>query len=461
MQVDTISNMAGSISSITKDSDNQYGVNAQSAPKTAQFEDTLKKASEDTSKAYENQNNLKTDSTSHDSDSSSVKKSKNNNDNNRGSSKVKSNTKNDSKDKSKIKNNVKDNVKIKDNSKNQDTHDTSEDKKKIDDLLNVLFQILNLNGSTQDLDKLDQYLKSSADKLSDLKEICKKLNIGSDTLIDMLKNSIENTNADAIQKSSTSDAEIFKSILNYSSTVLNPSDVKDNKQNIMLSKIKNMINSLINSSNQNAAVKQDIKSGAMNDSKGENTGEAQTNDSSILEKLTGNIDSKMDKVTNFMSMLKASDAENTNVLPESITVNKATLPNDIIKAVKYMENNSIKNLTVKIQPKELGELYIKVTMENGELKADISASSKDAYNILNSNLLDIQNKLNDSNIKIQNFTLNAYEDPTYFSNDSGRENHESESGSKNKRSAESFNGIEAADDDKNYAKLSNNINLFA
>lgn len=457
MQVDTISNMAGSISSITKDSDNQYGVNAKSAPKTAQFEETLKKVSEETSQTYENQNNLKTDSTSHDSDGSSVKKSKNDND--KDSSKVKSNTKSDSKDKSKIKNNMKDNLKVKDNSEDEDTHDTSEDKKKIDDLLNMLFQILNLNGSTQDLDKLDQYLKSSADKLSDLKEICKELNIGSDTLIDMLKSSIENANA--VQKSSTSDADILKSILNYSSTVLNPSDVKDNRQNRMLSKIKNMINSLINSSNQNADVKQDLKNGAMNDSKGENTGEAQTNDSSILEKLTGNIDSKMDKVTNFMSMLKASDAENTNVLPESITVNKATLPNDIIKAVKYMENNSIKNLTVKIQPKELGELYIKVTMENGELKAAISASSKDAYNVLNSNFLDIQNKLNDSGIKIQNFTLNAYEDPTYFSNDSGRENHESESGSKNKRSAESFNGIEAADDDKNYAKLSNNINLFA
>lgn len=460
MQADTISSMAGSVSSITKDAGSEYSMNAKSVSQNSSFKDVLNKSAQGSSGVCQVQNNTQTGSTNNKYESS-VKNSTNDNSDCSG---VKKTAKNASKDKSKIKNSSKDSAKVKDD----DIKDASSNKKMADSLLNMLFQILNLNGSITNFAQFEKNFENSPDKLSYLNKICKGLNIGDDALADMLKNSIAQGNAGTISneilnalKSDAPDSDIFKFILNYSSKNLNSSAAKDDKQNAMLGRIKKMISPLLEKSNQNTAVNQDSKNGAMNDSKEGNTGKAQVNGDSILEKLTENKDSKIDKVTNFMSMLKASDAENENVLSQNVVVNKATLPSDIIKAVKYMESSNIKNLTVKIQPKELGELYIKVTMENGALKASVSASNKDAYNVLNANLLDIQNKLSDSGIKIQNFTLNAYEDPTYFSNDSGRENHESERGSKNKRSAESFNGIEAADDDKNYAKLSNNINLFA
>lgn len=82
-----------------------------------------------------------------------------------------------------------------------------------------------------------------------------------------------------------------------------------------------------------------------------------------------------------------------------------------------MEVNDIKNLTVKINPKELGEMVIKITMENGKMKANITANNKEAFNLLNANLQDITDKLQKGTVKIENFSLNLYEDTTFFSND--------------------------------------------
>ncbi|MFU0823738.1 flagellar hook-length control protein FliK [Clostridium sp.] len=135
-------------------------------------------------------------------------------------------------------------------------------------------------------------------------------------------------------------------------------------------------------------------------------------------------DYKFDKVMNLMSHItKSADTVSIN-RAENIVINRDTLVNDIIKSVKYMELNNIKQMTVKIMPKELGEVTIKITMENGLIKANITASNKDAYNLLSSNLQDLNEKLESQQIKIQNFTVDIYNgDTTFFSreNSSGRD----------------------------------------
>ncbi|QBD85177.1 flagellar hook-length control protein FliK, partial [Clostridium tetani] len=140
----------------------------------------------------------------------------------------------------------------------------------------------------------------------------------------------------------------------------------------------------------------------------------------VLKNILGDKeDNKFSKAINFMNQFnKISNVENLDVENiENIVVNKETLNGDVIKVVKYMEVNDIKNLTVKINPKELGEMVIKITMENGKMKANITANNKEAFNLLNANLQDITDKLQKGAVKIENFSLNLYEDTTFFSND--------------------------------------------
>lgn len=156
------------------------------------------------------------------------------------------------------------------------------------------------------------------------------------------------------------------------------------------------------------------------------------NEDKFLEELaSGNkkeSNPKVDKVLSFMNGFQKVD--NTNVIskiPDNITINKDTFAADIIKSVKFMEQNNMKEMTVKIMPKELGEVVIKLTLENGLMKANITASNKEAYNLLNSNLQELNNKLaNNGEIKIQNFTIDIYNgDTTFFSkeNREGQNSH--------------------------------------
>ena len=93
-----------------------------------------------------------------------------------------------------------------------------------------------------------------------------------------------------------------------------------------------------------------------------------------------------------------------------MTVNRQTLDLDIIKNVKFMMKNSVQELKVKIYPKELGEMTIKILSEEGIMRAEIKATSKETYNLLNSNLNEIKKSLVDQNIKIQQVNIGIYND---------------------------------------------------
>lgn len=182
----------------------------------------------------------------------------------------------------------------------------------------------------------------------------------------------------------------------------------------------------------------------------------------ILKSISG--DDKKDKfskavnfINQFNSLNKAQDADLTSV--EKLVVNKDNMVSDIVKAVKYMEVNNTKNLTVKINPKELGEIVINITMESGKMKANITANNKEAFNLLNANISDINDKLQNSNIKIQNFSLNLYEDTTFFKDKQGR-GEESKDHQKNRGKENRIDGVEDIVE-SNVSEDLSNLNIFA
>lgn len=158
------------------------------------------------------------------------------------------------------------------------------------------------------------------------------------------------------------------------------------------------------------------------------------NDDDILSKLlseeitTSNLDEDTLEVKNNMNYEEngvfsdvISSLENRNVFTdkfenEPVTVTKETAPVDIVNNIKYMSRNLIQQLTVKVYPKELGEVTIKLLSEEGIMRADIKATSKETYNLLNSNLEEIKKYLNNENIEIKEVNISLYnEDTTYFS----------------------------------------------
>lgn len=178
---------------------------------------------------------------------------------------------------------------------------------------------------------------------------------------------------------------------------------------------------------------------------------------------------KISKATNFMTHFRNMNTDNTteNVKTQEVVVNKNTFNSDIVKAVKYMENNEIKDLTVKVVPRELGEIVIKLTMEQGVLKANLTAAKKETYNLIHSNLQDIVEKLQAQNteIKVQNLSVNinnGYSDSNFNGNfaenfGSNSNQRQSSNGSVGIASEDNIDAIE----EKEINSDLNNLNILA
>lgn len=190
---------------------------------------------------------------------------------------------------------------------------------------------------------------------------------------------------------------------------------------------------------------------------GSEGGQSSNKADTFLNQLIGNKDKSSDnqyaRVTGVINQILNNNSVK-NVSGETITptIRSSNLSEDIVKSLKYMNNNNVSDMTVKITPQELGEVSIKVTSENGIMKATITASNKDAYNILNSNLNDLSSQLNNQNIKISDVSINIYSgDTTYFKDASSNGNNSEQ---KDKQRSK-VNGISGSTEDDGLEDLQN------
>ncbi|MBU3109442.1 flagellar hook-length control protein FliK [Clostridium gasigenes] len=179
----------------------------------------------------------------------------------------------------------------------------------------------------------------------------------------------------------------------------------------------------------------------------------------LLAKILGGNESA--SLNNQNTLINRLNIKSTEVIKEPMVVSKETMDTDIIKNVKFMMKNAVAELKVKIYPKELGEMTIKLLSEEGILKADIRAISKETYNLLNSNLNDIKKSLEQQNIKIHEVNIGLYsDDPTYHSGENSQDemfkNNENKQG-KNSSKQSGFFTEDLEEDEKLYDDSSVNL----
>lgn len=198
----------------------------------------------------------------------------------------------------------------------------------------------------------------------------------------------------------------------------------------------------------------------------DNSSEWSKNSFDNEEKVLNSIlnDGEDNKVTTKFTLINNSiSSRNIEKVDAPKVINRANMVEDIVKSVKYMNSNNIKELVVRINPKELGEVAIRVIQEDGIMKANLKASSKETYSILSQNLGDIKRYLGEQNIKIQQVDISLYEDTTYFKeefqgqafNQERRENQSS-----NKQMEVNMHLIEE-EFEENEVDMLSNINMLA
>lgn len=175
-------------------------------------------------------------------------------------------------------------------------------------------------------------------------------------------------------------------------------------------------------------------------------------------------DEEDNKVTTKFTLINNNiSSRNIEKVDAPKVINRANMVEDIVKSVKYMNSNNIKELVVRINPKELGEVAIRVIQEDGIMKANLKASSKETYSILSQNLGDIKRYLGEQNIKIQQVDISLYEDTTYF-----KEEFQGQAFNQERREKQPFNkeievnsSLIEEEFEENEVDMLSNINMLA
>lgn len=333
------------------------------------------------------------------------------------------------------------------------------------------------NNPLIDIKFLDINNKNNSAELKDLLKEAKTL---TDTILENIKSkNLDETSVDSYKKELSNKILSLIDLLPKESIEKISSNIGDEDKTKIISSLlslknyenKDEINSKL-SEVKNDTNKTPIVAKVESQLNNESSYDENLNSNDTLKKYDIDENSDEDKILSkiidgdnkgsFSRILNSYDKfnkSNIETIKEPVVVNKQTLDLDIIKNVKFMMKNAMQELKVKVYPKELGEMTIKILSEEGIMRAEIKATSKETYNLLNSNLQDIKKSLSEQNIRIQEVNIGIYnEDTTFFS---GQEN--SSENFKNGQESTSSGEVIFTEEDELKEDLLNesNVNLLA
>lgn len=170
---------------------------------------------------------------------------------------------------------------------------------------------------------------------------------------------------------------------------------------------------------------------------------------SILENIADKNASDLSIINNKTFTQETSINKN---LP-AVTIRASNIGDDFIKMVKYLKNNNIEEIKVNINPKELGDMTIKLLKDSEATKVFIHVGKEETFNMLNKNLNDINKHLTDLGIKAKDIVVEMKSnDQNFFSDNLSQQFSKKEEQRKQKRNNRSgdtvLNSVEDLDENK-------------
>jgi flagellar hook-length control protein FliK len=180
---------------------------------------------------------------------------------------------------------------------------------------------------------------------------------------------------------------------------------------------------------------------------------------SILENIADKNASDLSIINNKTFTQETSINKN---LP-AVTIRASNIGDDFIKMVKYLKNNNIEEIKVNINPKELGDMTIKLLKDSEATKVFIHVGKEETFNMLNKNLHDINKHLTDLGIKAKDIVVEMKSnDQNFFSDNLSQEFSKKEDQKKQKRKNRSNNTALNSVEDLDENKIDeSNLNILA
>lgn len=290
----------------------------------------------------------------------------------------------------------------------------------IESLLNSLNNLLGLQDNSNVNQQLNLEIKDMSLETSGSDSL-KVLN----QLLELL--SSENAKSSFDSESLTSMKDLLSHLQGQLSDESKVSDKMKDGLGDIISKLTDMIDDANNNGKKVLTLEEMLNKGYSQDqssNESENnemfSGKKETSkeDKFLNSLLDDNKDNSVDNKINLFAS-RTQNVQGQNTVVRGLTVNKATFTQDLIQDVKYMSTNNLKELTVKVNPGNLGEITIKLIQEDGLMKANLKANSKETTALLSQNLAEIKKELGDQSIKISEVNIDLYNEDTTFFKDGG------------------------------------------
>ena len=271
------------------------------------------------------------------------------------------------------------------------------------------------------------------DSLTDLENIKSSLN--------SKLNEVENTKniLDAIENLHTSSESNYslelnnndmKEIINNINYLINEGRYNSNKinesLNSLIDKIKNQIKDLDKSSQEDSMYENLDTVGILNQSKIDEykSSKGTSNDIEYLENIVSADDNSY--INSFVGINEFNTVyrnSTSNDIPQPVTeIRQEFITEDIIKSVKYMKNSDLEELNVKLNPRNLGEISIKLSKNKEHSNLLITVDDNNILDLVNKNIEDIKKHLNDTDINIKDIVINVKsENENLFSDNLNKE----------------------------------------
>ena len=271
------------------------------------------------------------------------------------------------------------------------------------------------------------------DSLTDLENIKSSLN--------SKLNEVENTKniLDAIENLHTSSESNYslelnnndmKEIINNINYLINEGRNNSNKinesLNSLIDKITNQLKDLDKSSQEDSMYENLDTVGILNQSKIDEykSSKGTSNDIEYLENIVSADDNSY--INSFVGINEFNTVyrnSTSNDIPQPVTeIRQEFITEDIIKSVKYMKNSDLEELNVKLNPRNLGEISIKLSKNKEHSNLLITVDDNNILDLVNKNIEDIKKHLNDTDINIKDIVINVKsENENLFSDNLNKE----------------------------------------
>lgn len=139
-----------------------------------------------------------------------------------------------------------------------------------------------------------------------------------------------------------------------------------------------------------------------------NSNKQRDDSSDILEKLAG---INGNKSRNFGQVINKS-VDMNKVKSDNINLKQieSNVMDDSIKAIKHMKTNDIQELTIKLRPKELGDMNIQLLKDGESMRAVVTVFNKDVFDSINKNITDLKQHLELTNVNIKDVSVQMHSD---------------------------------------------------